>query len=136
DTKLRFSLDPPGSESGFEDWLNAMKAVARLPDGIRSYFRRKLWVMLANYHIDRRALSYEKIRRVAFNERINPDDDRLSFRIIKDLHRCGWSGISGEAERIHLKRVLLGYARFNKTIGCRDSGIGARSNGIRRRVRT
>lgn len=35
----------------------------------------------------------------------------------KDLHRTGWSGISGEAERIHLKRVLLGYARFNKTIG-------------------
>uniref|UniRef100_A0A914ZW48 Rab-GAP TBC domain-containing protein n=3 Tax=Parascaris univalens TaxID=6257 RepID=A0A914ZW48_PARUN len=74
-------------------------------------------VMLANYHIDRRGLSWEKIRRVAFNERINPDDDRLSFQIIKDLHRTGWSGISGEAERIHLKRVLLGYARFNKTIG-------------------
>uniref|UniRef100_A0A915CE45 TBC1 domain family member 30 n=1 Tax=Parascaris univalens TaxID=6257 RepID=A0A915CE45_PARUN len=136
DTKLQFSLDPPGSESGFEEWLNAMKAVARLPDGIPSYFRRRLWVMLANYHIDRRGLSWEKIRRVAFNERINPDDDRLSFQIIKDLHRTGWSGISGEAERIHLKRVLLGYARFNKTIGCRGSGIGARSNGIRRRVCT
>uniref|UniRef100_F1KW87 TBC1 domain family member 30 n=1 Tax=Ascaris suum TaxID=6253 RepID=F1KW87_ASCSU len=94
-----------------------MKAVARLPDGIPSYFRRKLWVILANYHIDRLGLNWEQTRRVAFNERINPDDDRLSFQIIKDLHRTGWSGISGEAERIHLKRVLLGYARFNKTIG-------------------
>ena len=39
---------------------------------------------------------------------------------VQDLHRTGCSlfcGIDAEANQLMLKRVLLGYARWNKTIG-------------------
>lgn len=42
------------------------------------------------------------------------------FLFCQDLHRTGCSGFSGqenEEDRAVLKRVLLGYARWNKSIG-------------------
>lgn len=36
---------------------------------------------------------------------------------MQDLHRTGWSGLDGDKERVLLRRVLLAYARYNKTIG-------------------
>lgn len=36
---------------------------------------------------------------------------------LQDLHRTGWSGLDGDKERVLLRRVLLAYARYNKTIG-------------------
>lgn len=39
---------------------------------------------------------------------------------LKDLHRTGWNGFCGqeaEEDRATLKRVLLAYARFNKSVG-------------------
>lgn len=39
---------------------------------------------------------------------------------MKDLHRTGCSGFSGEEneeDRASLKRVLLAYARWNKNVG-------------------
>uniref|UniRef100_A0AAR2JFJ2 TBC1 domain family member 30 n=1 Tax=Pygocentrus nattereri TaxID=42514 RepID=A0AAR2JFJ2_PYGNA len=58
--------------------------------------------------------------RFAFNERSNPDDDSLGIQIVKDLHRTGCSSYCGqeaEQDRVVLKRVLLAYARWNKTVG-------------------
>uniref|UniRef100_A0A3Q3GF30 TBC1 domain family member 30 n=1 Tax=Labrus bergylta TaxID=56723 RepID=A0A3Q3GF30_9LABR len=58
--------------------------------------------------------------RFAFNERSNPDDDSLGIQIVKDLHRTGCSsycGQEGEQDRVVLKRVLLAYARWNKSVG-------------------
>ena len=60
------------------------------------------------------------MRRIAFNDRSNPDDDELGIQIVKDLHRTGCSTFSGddsEQDRALLKRVLLAFARYNKTIG-------------------
>lgn len=62
------------------------------------------------------------MRRIAFNERSNPDDDELGIQIVKDLHRTGCSTFSGRADendrdRALLKRVLLAYARYNKSVG-------------------
>jgi hypothetical protein len=40
--------------------------------------------------------------------------------VLQDLHRTGCSGVSGdenEEDRASLKRVLLGFARWNKSIG-------------------
>jgi hypothetical protein len=40
--------------------------------------------------------------------------------VLQDLHRTGCSGFSGdenEEDRASLKRVLLGFARWNKSIG-------------------
>lgn len=41
DTKMRFSLTPQPGESGFIQWLDAMKMVARLQGGIPPEFRKK-----------------------------------------------------------------------------------------------
>ena len=45
DAKIRFSVEPPSStsqDSGFQQWLDAMRMVARLPGGVPPEFRRKV----------------------------------------------------------------------------------------------
>ena len=42
DTKMRFTVEPPPGDSAFEQWKDAMKAVARLPLGIPDEFRKKV----------------------------------------------------------------------------------------------
>lgn len=44
----------------------------------------------------------------------------MTSRDVQDLHRTGCSsycGQEGEQDRVVLKRVLLAYARWNKTVG-------------------
>ncbi|KAK3102803.1 hypothetical protein FSP39_014026 [Pinctada imbricata] len=120
DTRMKFSLEPPPGESAFDQWKDAMKAVARLPMGIPDSFRRKVWLSLADNHIKELRVDWNKTMRFAFNERSNPDDNNLGMQIVKDLHRTGCSGFSGQdndEDRAVLKRVLLGYARWNKAVG-------------------
>lgn len=42
DTRMKFSIEPPPGDSAFEQWKDAMKAVARLPMGIPDSFRKKV----------------------------------------------------------------------------------------------
>ncbi|CAG2242121.1 TBC1 domain family member 30 [Mytilus edulis] len=72
DTRMKFSIEPPPGDSAFEQWKDAMKAVARLPMGI-------------------------------------PDSFSTGC--------SGFSGHENEEDRASLKRVLLGFARWNKSIG-------------------
>jgi len=75
---------------------------------------------LSKNYIKELNLDWNKVRRVVFNERSNPDDDELCIQIVKDLHRTGCSAFSGhenEQDRAFLKRVLLAYARYNKSVG-------------------
>jgi hypothetical protein len=77
-------------------------------------------VNLGNQYIKDKNIDWNKTKRFAFNDRSNPDDDELGVQIVKDLHRTGCSAFSGndnEYDRSLLKRVLLGYARYNKQIG-------------------
>lgn len=46
-----------------------------------------------------------------------PGDEALDMQIVKDLHRTGDTGFTTEEEHTILKRVLLAYARFNKSTG-------------------
>lgn len=39
---MKFSVEPSGGDSAFEQWKDAMKAVARLPLGIPAEFRKKV----------------------------------------------------------------------------------------------
>ncbi|XP_052283504.1 TBC1 domain family member 30-like isoform X2 [Dreissena polymorpha] len=120
DTRMKFSLEPQGGDSAFDQWKDAMKAVARLPLGIPDEFRRKVWLSLADQYICDMKIDWDKTVKFAFNERSNPDDNTLGMQIVKDLHRTGCSGFSGEdneAERAVLKRILLAYARWNKAVG-------------------
>ena len=43
DTRIRFSLEPSPGDPGFIQWKDAMKMVARLPEGVPEEFRRLQW---------------------------------------------------------------------------------------------
>ncbi|GMS96004.1 hypothetical protein PENTCL1PPCAC_18179, partial [Pristionchus entomophagus] len=117
DSQLRFSIDPPATESGFSEWRDAMKAVARLPGGVPPHFRKNLWSTLATQHIDSLGVDWDEIVKSAFSDKLLPEDHFLTSQIIKDVHRTGCPGFDSEEDRVRLKRVLLGYARYNKEIG-------------------
>ncbi|KAL7882748.1 hypothetical protein SRHO_G00004060 [Serrasalmus rhombeus] len=120
DTRLKFTLEPSLGKTGFQQWYDALKAVARLPTGIPKEWRKRVWLTLADQYLHSISIDWEKTMRFAFNERSNPDDDSLGIQIVKDLHRTGCSSYCGqeaEQDRVVLKRVLLAYARWNKTVG-------------------
>ncbi|XP_022350841.1 TBC1 domain family member 30 isoform X3 [Enhydra lutris kenyoni] len=120
DTKLKFTLEPSLGQNGFQQWYDALKAVARLSTGIPKEWRRKVWLTLADQYLHSIAIDWDKTMRFTFNERSNPDDDSMGIQIVKDLHRTGCSSYCGqeaEQDRVVLKRVLLAYARWNKNVG-------------------
>ncbi|XP_077450674.1 TBC1 domain family member 30 isoform X2 [Stigmatopora argus] len=120
DTRLKFTIEPSVGKNGFQQWYDALKAVARLPTGIPKEWRKRVWLTLADQYLHSISIDWDKTLRFAFNERSNPDDDSLGVQIVKDLHRTGCSsycGQEGELDRVVLKRVLLAYARWNKTVG-------------------
>ncbi|XP_054845140.1 TBC1 domain family member 30 isoform X2 [Eublepharis macularius] len=120
DTKLKFTLEPSLGQNGFQQWHDALKAVARLPTGIPKEWRRKVWLTLADHYLKSIAIDWDKTMRFTFNDRSNPDDDSMGVQIVKDLHRTGCSSYCGqeaEQDRVVLKRVLLAYARWNKSVG-------------------
>ena len=101
----------------------------------------QLWISLASNYIREIHLDWSKTCRFAFNNCSNPDDDQLGIQIVKvnysrkkknrnlnrwsmdvspfsqDLHRTGCSWSANERDRATLKRVLLAFARYNKSIG-------------------
>ncbi|XP_060759132.1 TBC1 domain family member 30 isoform X2 [Neoarius graeffei] len=120
DTRLKFTLEPSLGKNGFQQWYDALKAVARLPTGIPKEWRKRVWLTLADQYLHSISIDWEKTMRFTFNDRSNPDDDSLGIQIVKDLHRTGCSSYCGqeaEQDRVVLKRVLLAYARWNKTVG-------------------
>ncbi|XP_024876036.1 uncharacterized protein LOC112457311 isoform X1 [Temnothorax curvispinosus] len=120
DTKMRFSLTPQPGESGFIQWLDAMKMVAKLQGGIPPEFRKRLWLTLAERHLEQRGVDWKQAEKICFNEWSNPDDEELGIQIVKDLHRTGCSlfcGAAGRDNQAVLRRVLLGFARWNKSVG-------------------
>lgn len=120
DTRMKFTIEPSIGKNGFQQWYDALKAVARLPTGIPKEWRKRVWLTLADQYLHSISIDWEKTLRFAFNERSNPDDDSLGIQIVKDLHRTGCSSYCGqerEQDRVVLKRVLLAYARWNKAVG-------------------
>jgi hypothetical protein len=51
---------------------------------------------LAQKYINDLGIDWPKVKRAAFNDRSNPDDDELGIQIVKDLHRTGCSAFSGQ----------------------------------------
>lgn len=117
DTQMKFTIDPMPGEAGFIQWKDAMKALVRLPGGVPKEFRKSVWLNLSKQYIKDINLDWNKVRRIAFNDRSNPDDHELGIQIVKDLHRTGCSNVDNEQDRALLKRVLLAFARYNKSVG-------------------
>ncbi|XP_049866295.1 uncharacterized protein LOC126366994 isoform X2 [Pectinophora gossypiella] len=118
----RFGVAPgegPG-EGGYAEWLHAMRLVARLPAGVPQHFRKKLWLNLAERHLNARGIDWPAAERACFRGTAMPDDEELGAQILKDLHRTGCSlfcGTEGRENQAMLRRVLLAYARWNKDVG-------------------
>nr|CAH7718825.1 unnamed protein product [Callosobruchus chinensis] len=117
---MRFSIQPAPGDTGFTQWVTAMKMVAQLPGGIPPEFRRRLWLQLAERHLQSRGVNWAEVERTCLTEWQNSGDGELGVQIVKDLHRTGCSLFCGEGGRHNqalLKRVLLAYARWNKAVG-------------------
>ncbi|XP_073977008.1 TBC1 domain family member 30-like isoform X2 [Rhodnius prolixus] len=122
DAQVKFSLSPvTQDQSGFAEWARAMRMVARLPDGVPAHFRKNLWLSLAERHLNNKGVTnWTQTERRLFSEYTNLEDRELSVQIVKDLHRTGCSlfcGVTGKHNQAVLKRVLLAYARWNKSVG-------------------
>ncbi|XP_049280596.1 uncharacterized protein LOC125762489 isoform X2 [Anopheles funestus] len=120
DYNISKKMGVPDTQSDFNQWLHAMKMVARLPGGMPSEFRRKLWMALADRYLKTRSLNWEEESAKCLSEQSDEDDEELGIQIVKDLHRTGsslCSGPSGTINQGKLKRVLLGYSRFNPEVG-------------------
>ncbi|XP_034660310.1 titin-like isoform X10 [Drosophila subobscura] len=106
--------------SDYNQWLHAMKLVARLPGGTPPEFRRKLWLSLADKYLKSKNVDWAKQREKCFCEEWREDDEELGIQIVKDLHRTGsnlCTGPAGSINQAKLKRILLGYARYNPEVG-------------------
>ncbi len=78
------------SEEAFRQWRDAMRAMARLPQGIPSQFRRRIWLTLASHHLTHsQHLNWPRLVRIAFSPAAAADDEVLTRQIDKDLHRTG-----------------------------------------------
>ena len=68
DTRIRFSLEPTGGDPGYVQWKDAMKMVARLPEGVPSDFRKKVAV-------------WDFINDLSWNEKLNIFDKEICRNI-------------------------------------------------------
>ncbi|XP_063686361.1 uncharacterized protein LOC134820067 [Bolinopsis microptera] len=116
-SRLKFCMPAPSDARQFNNWLDALRAVAQLaPYGIDPIWRPEVWLGCAEHNY--RDVEWSSVLKFAFNEKLNPDDHMLGVQIVKDLYRTGSCRLlSPSDDRAALKRVLLGYARWNKEVG-------------------
>ncbi|KAK6057717.1 hypothetical protein COOONC_04728 [Cooperia oncophora] len=67
DSKLRFSLKPPSTREGVEEWKRAMR----------------LWSALGDLYILSAGLDWDDIRSSTFSEKVQPDDSKIHSQILK-----------------------------------------------------
>lgn len=79
-------------------------------------FRKKLWIALAERYMHIKRINLD-MRAVLSDKWTSDDELELADQIVKDLHRTGSSFCSGTINQAKLKRVLVGYARWNKEVG-------------------
>lgn len=68
----------------------------------------------------RRGVDWEIEKVKWFSEKWRADDEELGIQIVKDLHRTGHSllsGPNGALNQAKLKRILMGFMRWNPEVG-------------------
>lgn len=119
-------MDEPvcDSQEAFRQWREAMRSMARLPEGIPNQFRRKIWFILATHQLNSQHINWPRLVQTVFAPQNQAHggseaEERLGKQIEKDLHRTGFCSLFGqsEADRSALKRVLTAYARWNRRVG-------------------
>ncbi|KAH0549832.1 TBC1 domain family member 30-like [Cotesia glomerata] len=81
--KMPINISPLPIENSFTQWLDAMKMVARLSEGVPDEFRKKLWLMLADRHLEQRGIDWEQAEKICLNEWISADDEEFNAQIVK-----------------------------------------------------
>ncbi|KAM3180973.1 hypothetical protein ACTXT7_015265 [Hymenolepis weldensis] len=119
-------MDEPvcDSQEAFRQWREAMRSMARLPEGIPNQFRQKIWFILATHQLNSQHINWPRLVQTVFAPQnqaygASEAEERLGKQIEKDLHRTGFCSFFGqsEADRSALKRVLTAYARWNRRVG-------------------
>ncbi|EUB64793.1 TBC1 domain-containing protein [Echinococcus granulosus] len=109
------------TEEAFRQWREAMRAMARLPEGIPQQFRRRIWLLLATHQLNSQHINWPRLAQTLFapcSTHTSEVEERLGRQIEKDLHRTGSGAIvTTEANRTALKRVLTAYTRWNRRVG-------------------
>lgn len=80
----------------------------------------QLWLALAERYLKRRGVDWEIEKIKWFSDKCRADDEELGIQIVKDLHRTGHSllaGPSGALNQAKLKKILMGYTRWNPEVG-------------------
>lgn len=83
-------------------------------------FVLQLWLALAERYLKRRGVDWEIEKIKWFSDKCRADDEELGIQIVKDLHRTGHSllaGPSGALNQAKLKKILMGYTRWNPEVG-------------------
>lgn len=76
-------VNAPDGSSDFNQWLHAMKMVARLPGGMPPEFRKKLWLALSDKHIQTRGFDWTKEEVKCLSDQWRTDDEELGIQIVK-----------------------------------------------------
>lgn len=77
------AVNAPDGSSDFNQWLHAMKMVARLPGGMPPEFRKKLWLALSDKHIQTRGYDWTKEEVKCLSDQWRTDDEELGIQIVK-----------------------------------------------------
>ena len=96
DTKIRFSLEPYAGDPSFNQWKDAMKMVARLPEGVPVDFRKKVWftqqsffnmkwIFVKRHFIQVQALSQLHVTPFVNNTVDNNDTTNALFSLLVDI---------------------------------------------------
>lgn len=75
---------------------------------------------MADKYLKSKNVDWAQQREKCFCEEWREDDEELGIQIVKDLHRTGsnlCTGPAGSINQAKLKRILLGYARYNPEVG-------------------
>lgn len=79
-----------------------------------------MWISLADQYLHTKNVDWNEEQEKCFCDQSGVDDEELGAQIVKDLHRTGsslCSGPAGSLNQAKLKKVLLGYARWNPSVG-------------------
>ncbi|XP_048467814.1 TBC1 domain family member 30-like [Rhincodon typus] len=104
----------------YHKWFETCRAIVQLPAGIPKQWRPRVWITLADHHLQSISIDWEKTKHFFLNEQRNPNEDALGIQIDKDLRQSSSSLYGGtDVEQFYsaLKRLLLAYAHWNKRIG-------------------
>ncbi|XP_043572541.1 TBC1 domain family member 30-like isoform X2 [Chiloscyllium plagiosum] len=120
DPRVKVNTECLPVQNEFQQWFETCRAIVWLPAGIPKRWRPRVWITLADHHLQSISIDWEKIKHFFLNEQRNPNEDALGIQIDKDLRQSSLNHYSGtDVEQFHsaLKRLLLAYANWNKSVG-------------------